>query len=112
MALITRVSKSLASTKEITKKTRKMGEFKAYSLKSHTPLAVEVNCEVSLVSKSENNSCPFTTGRTRTHEKSSCGQQPPWHTFQPNELPGPCALSQVGKKINTLPTASRKRGLV
>lgn len=41
MALITRLSKSLASTKEI-KKTRKMGEFKAYPLKSHTPLVVEV----------------------------------------------------------------------
>lgn len=42
MALITRLSKSLASTKEITKKTRKMGEFKAYPLKSGTPLEVEV----------------------------------------------------------------------
>lgn len=42
MALITRLSKSLTSTKEVTKKTRKIEEFKAYSLKSHTPLEVEV----------------------------------------------------------------------
>lgn len=61
------------------------------------------------MSKRENNPCPFTTGCTRPHEKSSCDQQSSWHTFQQMSSLAP-HTSSGGKKINILPTVSRKRG--
>lgn len=75
-----------------------MAEFKPYSLKSHTPLVVEVTVRSDLSLRVRIICVHSTLAVPNPHERHLCGHQPHWHTFQPNELPGPFTLPQVGKK--------------
>lgn len=88
-----------------------MAEFKAYSSKSHTALAVEVTVRSDLFLRVRIISVHSTLVAPHPHEKYLCGHQPRWHTFQPNELPGPFALPRVGKKINILANWLKEKGV-
>ena len=85
-------SESLASTKATGKKNGKMEESNAWSLKPHSSLVVEGTVRSDLCLKVRITCVPSALAAHEPHEEYLCGHRPPWHTFQPNELPEPFTL--------------------